>query len=109
MPACPSQALLDAYASRTAKPGIGIVEHSHVRKDGIVSPSQRSCAADDDLPGLEQLAGTIHRGCSLAVMQRSHAGAAVRKGVTGLPSISPSGLANPAGVLGKGNSSLPAP
>ncbi|MCR5169430.1 MAG: NADH:flavin oxidoreductase [Desulfovibrio sp.] len=99
-----SQDLLDYYASRTAKPGIGIVivEHSHVRKDGIASPNQLSCAADGDLPGLEQLAKTIHRGCPLALMQISHAGAAVKKGVTGLPSISPSGLANPAGALGKG-------
>ncbi|MBR6466571.1 MAG: NADH:flavin oxidoreductase, partial [Desulfovibrio sp.] len=99
-----SQDMLDYYASRTAKPGVGlvIVEHSHVRKDGIASPNQLSCACDGDLSGLEKLAGTIHANVPLALMQISHAGAAVKKGVTGLPSVSPSGIANPAGALGKG-------
>lgn len=96
--------LLQYYDQRTQGGYVGlvIIEHSFVRSDGRASKHQLSVANDNDLPGLTKLAKTIHQNGTLAFMQISHAGAAIKEGVVDVEGISPSAITNPNGSLGGG-------
>ncbi len=99
-----SEKLLIHYDERTKGGNIGLVviEHSFVRIDGRASANQLSVSSDTDITGLKKLAETIHNNGSSAIMQISHAGGAVKEGITNEDAISPSGIANPLGALGQG-------
>ncbi|MCD8020825.1 MAG: NADH:flavin oxidoreductase [Clostridiales bacterium] len=99
-----SEKLLSYYDERTQGGHIGLVvmEHSFVRTDGRASKNQLSVSSDTDIAGLSRLAKTIHKNGSLAIMQISHTGGAVKEGVTDEEAISPSEQANPLGALGQG-------
>ncbi len=85
------------YDSRTQGGYVGlvVVEHTFVLPNGQASAPQLGSCDDKYIPGLTQLAETIHKNGSKAVLQISHAGASLRKDVVPLEGISPSGLVSP--------------
>lgn len=97
-----SNKLLAHYEERARGGCIGLVisEHTFVREDGRASRNQLSTAKDNDIAGLTMLADVIHKRGSKAVVQISHAGAAITSKVVTCEGISPSGIANPNGALG---------
>ena len=96
--------LLKFYEERTKSGHVGLVviENSCVHEEGRTTPNQLSCAHDEDIDGLSRLAATIHKSGAAAVIQFCYAGAAAKKGVIDHESVSPSGIANPYGILGPG-------
>ena len=72
--------------------GLVIVEHSYVSREGRASAGQVSAAEDRTIDGLRQVAETIHRNGSRAVLQLNHAGGYTSREVTGSQPMAPSAL-----------------
>ena len=72
--------------------GLVIVEHSYVSGEGRASAGQVSAAEDRTIDGLRQVAETIHRNGSRAVLQLNHAGGYTSREVTGSQPMAPSAL-----------------
>lgn len=89
-----TERLLDYYDSRTQGGYVGlcVVEHSCVQESGRASRNQLSCNKEDDIAGLTELAKTIHKNNTIAIMQLSHAGAAIPVDVVHTEGQSPSGI-----------------
>lgn len=87
-----SEKLLKYYDEKTRGGYISMVitEHSYVSKEGMANKGQLSVSKDSDIDGLQKLADVIHQNGTKAVAQISHAGAAAKQSVTGLPSVAPS-------------------
>ena len=92
-----SKDVLDYYNEKSDGGYIGliIIEHSFITKQGKASNRQLSVAHDSMVEKLKELADTIHKNGSKAVMQINHAGSAARSDVTGMDSVGPSAVANP--------------
>ena len=73
-----------------------IIEHSFVSQQGKASNCQLSAADDRLVEGLKELAGVIHKNGSKTVMQINHAGSQTSKTVTGMDTVGPSAVQNPA-------------
>lgn len=89
---------VEYYRSRTAggKVGLMVVEHCHVRPDGIATPKQLSIADDSVIEGFKRIADAVHKNGSKVVVQISHAG-----NVSCQPNrIGPSALMNPGPITG---------
>ena len=86
--------ILEYYDDKTRGGYIGLVitEHSFVSQEGMANKRQMSVSRDEDIPGLKQLAKTIHTNGSIAVAQISHAGSSSKKSVTGENSVGPSAV-----------------
>lgn len=72
-----------------------IIEHSFISKEGKASKNQLSVDHDDFIDSLKELANTIQKNGSKAVMQINHAGSAASKDVTGCEPVGPSAISNP--------------
>jgi 2,4-dienoyl-CoA reductase-like NADH-dependent reductase (Old Yellow Enzyme family) len=92
-----SRGVLDYYNEKSQGGYISliIIEHSFIMQQGKASERQLSIADDSVVEGLRQLANTIHKNGSKAVMQLNHAGSAAKLEVTGKEVVGPSALANP--------------
>lgn len=89
-----TQQILEYYHDKTQGGYIGLVitEHSYVSQEGMANKRQMSVSKDEDIPGLKQLAKTIHTNGSIAVAQISHAGSSSKRSVTGADSVGPSAV-----------------
>ncbi len=72
-----------------------IVEHSFISQEGKASSNQMSIASDHMVESLKDLAATIHKNGSKAVMQINHAGSAADRDITGMAPLGPSPVKNP--------------
>lgn len=92
-----SQDILDYYDEKTTGGYISlvIIEHSFIAQQGKASDRQLSVAEDSLVKDLKELANTIHKNGSKAVMQINHAGSAASKNVTGVDPVGPSAVPNP--------------
>jgi NADPH2 dehydrogenase len=72
-----------------------IIEHSYISMEGKASNRQLSIASDNMIEPLKELANTIHKNGSKAVMQINHAGSATSNEVTRFDVVAPSPLINP--------------
>lgn len=92
-----SEELLAHYKDRTKGGciGLAVIEHCYVRVDGRFSVNQPSVARDEDVEGLRRLADAIHKNGSKTIVQISHAGGTIPKGLNAEDAISPSGISNP--------------
>lgn len=87
-----------AYYDERSKGGyiaLIIIEHSFIVQQGKASERQLSVTDDTVVEKLRELANTIHRNGSKAVMQINHAGSASSKNITGYEPVAPSAVANP--------------
>ncbi len=89
-----TESLLAHYDEKTRGGYLGtvIVEHAFVSRQGKSHPRQLSAASDAMLPGLSRLAEVIHGLGRLAIAQSKHAGANTASGISGEPTVSPSGV-----------------
>lgn len=96
--------LISYYDERTKNRNIGLVilEHSFIREDGKASFNQLSISNDENIIGLSRLVDVVHNNGSKIFVQISHAGSSIREGIVKVEGISPSGIINPNGILGKG-------
>lgn len=92
-----SKDILEYYNERSKGGYISliIIEHSFINQQGKASNNQLSVAEDSVVENLKELANTIHKNGSKAVMQISHAGSATKSEVTGLAVVGPSAIKNP--------------
>ena len=89
--------ILDHYEAR-ARGGVGLII---VEVTGVDSTAGKNTAdmlmLDDDkyIPGMTELAGTIHKYGAKAAVQISHTGRGARKKITGVQPVAPSAVAMP--------------
>lgn len=91
-----TQELLDYYDEKTRGGYFScvITEHSYVNMQGKADPGQLSISRDSDVEGLRRIVEVIHKNGTKVIAQINHAGAAAKKIVTGMPSISASAVTN---------------
>ncbi len=91
-----SAKLVEHYRVRAAGgPGMIIVEHSYVTRDGRVDPHQLGICDDAHVAGLTPIAAAIHEGGALAVIQITHGGARCPSTATGRQPVGPSNVRVP--------------
>ena len=91
-----SAKLVEHYRVRAAGgPGMIIVEHSYVTRDGRVDPHQLGICDDAHVAGLAPIAAAIHDGGALAVIQITHGGARCPSAATGRQPVGPSNVRVP--------------
>ena len=89
--------ILDHYEAR-ARGGVGLIV---VEVTGVDSPAGKNTAdmlmLDDDkyIPGMTELADTIHKYGAKVVLQISHTGRGARKKITGVQPVAPSPVTMP--------------
>lgn len=90
--------LCDHYRERAAGGSIGVVitEHCFVSQQGKAYDGQISVADDSTIPGLRQLAETIHDCGTPIFAQISHAGGLASANITGQKLAAASAVKNPA-------------
>ena len=93
----PSKALLDYYdeKSRGGYISLIIIEHSFISQQGKASERQLSVADDSLIDSLKELAETIHKNGTKAVMQINHSGSEASREITGMDAVAPSAVINP--------------
>jgi NADPH2 dehydrogenase len=88
--------LVEHYRVRAAGgPGMIIVEHSYVTRDGRVDPRQLGICDDAHVAGLTPIAAAIHEGGALAMIQITHGGARCPSAATGRQPAGPSDVRVP--------------
>lgn len=97
-----SKGILDYYdeKSRGGCFGLIIIEHSFIAQQGKASEKQISVADDSMIPGLKELAETIQKNGSKAVMQLNYCGSMGNPAVTGFRTLGPSAIVNPRSSVG---------
>jgi 2,4-dienoyl-CoA reductase-like NADH-dependent reductase (Old Yellow Enzyme family)/thioredoxin reductase len=88
--------LVDYYEAR-ARGGVGfiIVNATYVHPNGASHPNQTAITDDKYIPGLRNLAGTIHKHGVKASIQLYHAGRQRYALIAGGETLSPSGISDP--------------
>jgi NADPH2 dehydrogenase len=92
-----SREILDYYDEKSKGGYIAliIIEHSFISQQGKATMKQLSVAHDILVDKLRELANTIHKNGSRAVMQINHAGSGSSSNVTGCEAVGPSAVPNP--------------
>ena len=93
---------IKAYYEERAKGGVGLVIVEVTCIDAPTGKTvERQLVADDDrfIPGLEELAGVIHRHGAKAVLQLHHAGRGAKSAITHTQPVGPSAIPMPLGTL----------
>lgn len=81
---------LEHYAAIAADgPGLVIVEHSYIRRDGRVSDKQLGVHSDGLVPGLARLAEVIKQGGAAACLQITHCGSRTSRALVGAQPVGP--------------------
>jgi len=96
-----TQQLKDYYEER-ARGGVGLIIVEVTCVDTPVGKTNAyQMAVDDDrfIPGLGELAETIHRHGARAVLQLHHAGRGAKSSITGIQPVAPSPIPMPYGTL----------
>ena len=95
-------ALIDV-ACQLARGGVGLIitGHAFVSEDGRATPWQMGVCRDELIPGLAEMARTVHEAGGRIVMQIAHAGCHAATKLTGLQPMGPSAFESAAGVLSK--------
>lgn len=84
------------HRSRSRDVGLDIVGSAYVDLAGNTAPNSVAVDTDEAIPGLTQLAETIHQNQTKAILQLVHAGRATNRGATqGQTIIGPSSIAAP--------------
>lgn len=88
--------LVEHYRVRAAGgPGMIVVEHNYVTRDGRVDPHQLGIYDDAHVAGLTPIAAAIHEGGALAVIQITHGGSRCPSSATGRQPAGPSDVRVP--------------
>lgn len=87
----PDDALVSYYAARARGTAMIIVEHEYVAPEGMAHNGQLSMAEDALIPDYRKLTDAVHRQGAVIAAQINHAGGKAQD--TGLPALSPSGIA----------------
>jgi len=82
--------LIKHYDERSRGPGLVIVEHSYIAKNGKASPKQLGIHNDELIDGLRNLAETIKGNGAIALIQLNHAGGRALSLIIGEKPIAPS-------------------
>jgi 2,4-dienoyl-CoA reductase-like NADH-dependent reductase (Old Yellow Enzyme family) len=91
-----TEELVKHYVERASGgPGLVIVEHSYVSREGRASERQLGIYDNKLLPGLTQLSQAIHRKGAAAAIQISHAGSSTTTEIANSLPIAPSPIRNP--------------
>jgi 2,4-dienoyl-CoA reductase-like NADH-dependent reductase (Old Yellow Enzyme family) len=94
--------LVDMYR-QLARGGVGLIitGHAFVTKEGQAAPFQLGVYSDGQIPGLAEIAGTVHGEGGRIVMQLAHAGSRATSRLTGLEPLGPSPVDRPSGPVGR--------
>lgn len=87
----PDDSLISYYAARGRGTALIIVEHEYVSPEGMAHNTQLSMADDSVIPAYQKLTDAIHTQGAAVFAQINHAGAQAQD--SGLPALSPSGIA----------------
>ena len=87
----PGAELAAYYAARAKATGLIIVEHAYVSPEGMAHRGQLSLAEDSVIPAFRKLTDAVRQMGAAVFAQINHAGAQAKD--TGLPALSPSGIA----------------
>ena len=87
----PDDALVSYYAARARGTAMIIVEHEYIAPEGMAHNGQLSMAEDALIPAYRKLTDAVHRQGAVIAAQINHAGGKAQD--TGLPALSPSGIA----------------
>ena len=85
-----TERLLEHYARRADGPGLVIIEHSYVSKDGQLSQKQLGIYDDSLIFGLARLVESVHRSNVPVAIQINHAGRLAGSKITGTQPVAPS-------------------
>ena len=88
------------YAAR-AKGGVAlvIIEATYIHKSGHAFVNQLGISDDRFIPGMSELVGVIHKSGAKVALQIHHGGRMGSSGLSGLPTVAPSPIANLAGEV----------
>lgn len=75
--------------------GLVITGHAYVHKTGKASPRQLAVDEDKFIPGLSQLAATVHEAAAKIFLQLSHAGRQTNEKICGTQPVAPSPVYEP--------------
>jgi 2,4-dienoyl-CoA reductase-like NADH-dependent reductase (Old Yellow Enzyme family) len=80
------------YLAERARRGVGLIitGHAYVAPEGKAGARQTAACDDRFLPGLKEMADTVHLAQGKVVLQLSHAGCYAPPGITGLDVVGPS-------------------
>ena len=87
----PDSSLNAYYAARARGTALIIAEHAYVSPEGMAHSTQLSMADDSVIPAYQKMADAVHEHGAALFAQLNHAGALAQD--SGLPAISPSGIA----------------
>lgn len=82
--------LKEHYAKRSEGQGLIIIEHSYISPEGRLAKKQLGIHRDDLIPGLKELASTVHEKGTPAVVQINHAGKMANRENVGSIPVGPS-------------------
>ena len=85
-----TEALIEHYSRRSRGPGLVIVEHSYVSKQGKASTKQLGIYDDNLISGLKKLTDAVHKNDALIAIQLNHAGGKASSKVCGFRPVAPS-------------------
>ncbi len=85
-----TERLLEHYTRRAKGPGLVIIEHSYVSKEGQLSQNQLGIYDDSLVVGLTRLVESVHRSNVPIAIQINHAGRLSRLKITGTQPVAPS-------------------
>lgn len=85
-----TERLIEHYARRACGPGLVIVEHSYVSKDGQLSQNQLGIHDDSLVTGLSRLVEAVHKLGAPIAIQINHAGRLASSKLTGTQPVAPS-------------------
>jgi NADPH2 dehydrogenase len=82
--------LVEHYSRRAKGPGLVIVEHSYVARDGKLSENQLGIYDDSLIPGLSRLAKNVRENGTAIAAQINHAGRLANSKITSIQPVAPS-------------------
>ena len=85
-----TERLLEHYTRRANGPGLIIIEHSYVSKEGQLSQNQLGIHDDSLVVGLTKLVESVHKSEVPIAIQINHAGRLAGSKITGTPPVAPS-------------------
>lgn len=85
-----TEELIKHYEERSKGPGLVIVEHSYIAKNGKASLRQLGIYSDELIDGLKRLAEAIKGNGAIALIQLNHAGGRTSSKIIGEKPIAPS-------------------
>jgi len=85
-----TEQLVEHYTRRAKGPGLVIIEHSYVSKEGQLSKNQLGIYDDSLVVGLTRLVESVHKSKVPIAIQINHAGRLASSKITGIQPVAPS-------------------